>query len=257
MSAILSIETSTLTASVALVKDGRVVLAKESGANTHSETLLSLVDECLHAGELTLSELTTIAIGAGPGSFTGLRIGMATAKGLCFAADVSLTPVSSLAALAHDCIPHCDESSIIAAVLDARRKEIFVGFFAREGSKLVSIGAEHVLAPKDLTELLGAELTDEQRARLVLCGDGASKYAERLGALAPFISQAGQTPTATAVAMLAYDLPAVEVLAQAKPTYVRLPEAEIKFPNGNTGGTFSAKGTASAASEKPRRKPGK
>lgn len=254
MSAILAIETSTLTASVALVRDGQIVLAKESGANTHSETLLALVDECLQAGKLTLAELATIAVGAGPGSFTGLRIGMATVKGLCFATSVSLTPVSSLAALAHGCLPFCDESSIIAGVLDARRKEIFVGLFAREGSKLVSLGNEQVLAPADLTELLGRKLTDEQRSRLVLCGDGASKYAEVLQGLGRFVSEGPQTPTAAAVAMLAYDLPPVDALASAKPTYVRLPEAEIKFPNGNTGGTFSMQ---AAPNEKPTRKPGK
>ncbi len=240
MSAILAIETSTLTASVALVRDGHVVLAKESGVNTHSETLLALVDECLTAGNLALADLSTIAVGAGPGSFTGLRIGMATVKGLCFAAGVSLTPVSSLAATAFASIPHCDDNNIIAAVLDARRKEIFVGLFAREGGKLARLGEEHVLAPAHLTELLGKELTEEQRSRLVMCGDGASKYAKVLKDVAPFVAKAAQIPTATAVAMLAQNLPAADALASAKPTYVRLPEAELKFPDGNTGGTFSA-----------------
>lgn len=257
MSAILAVETSTLTASVALVHEGRIVLARESGVNTHSETLLTLVDECLVAGNLKLSDLDTIAVGAGPGSFTGLRIGMATVKGLCFAAGVSLTPVSSLAALAWDALPHCEDNSVIAAVLDARRKEIFVGFFARSGDELVSIGEEQVLAPAALKERLATELSDEQRSRLVVCGDGASKYSEVLGSLGLFLREAPQTPMASAVAFLAQDTKPVDVLAAAKPTYVRLPEAMIKFPDGNTGGTFSAEGTASRTSQKATRKPGK
>ena len=257
MSAILAVETSTLTASVALLCDGQVVLARESGDNTHSETLLALVDECLKAGALALGDLGTIAIGAGPGSFTGLRIGMATVKGLCFAADVSLTPVSSLAALAFDCRTLCETGSVIAAVLDARRKEIFVGLFVWDGSELRSISDERVMPPGDLDAFLRSELTDEQRATVVLCGDGASKYEAVVGSAGRHIADASQTPTATAVAFLAQHLAPVDVLASAKPTYVRLPEAEIKFPNGNTGGTFSLASKAPASKEKLARKPGK
>ncbi|MCP4445304.1 MAG: tRNA (adenosine(37)-N6)-threonylcarbamoyltransferase complex dimerization subunit type 1 TsaB [Myxococcales bacterium] len=257
MSAILAVETSTLIASVALVRDGTVVLARESGVNTHSETLLALIDECLGAGDLTLGELTTIAVGAGPGSFTGLRIGMATVKGLCFAVDTPLTPVSSLAALAYDAQPHCAADSVIASVLDARRKEIFVGLFARKGERLVSIAEEQVLAPNALPELLVRELSDSQRSRLVLVGDGAGKYAELLAGLGTLLGKAPQTPTASAVAFLAQDLPPVDVLASAKPTYVRLPEAELKFPDGNTGGTFSMQGRPSRTKAAAERKPGK
>ncbi len=254
MSAILAVETSTLTASVALVRDDQIILARESGANTHSETLLTLVDECLAAGKLSLAGLDTIAVGAGPGSFTGLRIGMATVKGLCFAADISLTPVSSLAALAWDALPHCQEGSVIAAVLDARRKEIFVGLFVASPQGLTKLCEEQVIAPADLEQLLRHELSDEQRSRLVLCGDGMKKYAEVLGDCGPFLDQASHTPTASAVAFLARNTEPVDVLASAKPTYVRLPEAEIKFPNGNTGGTFSMQG---AASQKSTGKPGR
>lgn len=253
MSAILAVETSTLTASVALVRDGQIVLAREGGVNTHSEMLLSLVDECLSAAELTLGELDTIAVGAGPGSFTGLRIGMATVKGLCFAADVSLTPVSSLAALAWDAMPHCAPDSIIAAVLDARRKEIFVGFFEVTSAGLSALGDEKVIPPGALEETMRAELDDERRSRVVLCGDGAIKYAEVVRSCGPILDASPQTPSASAVAFLAEGIAPVDVLAAAKPTYVRLPEAEIKFPDGNTGGTFSVQSNEAAASEKPRK----
>jgi len=250
MPSILAIDTSTLTASVALLRDNVIVLAKESSENAHSESVLAFIDECLQAGNLTLGELDTIAVGAGPGSFTGLRIGMATVKGLCFATGVSLTPVSSLAALAFECSAHCPDDAIIASILDARRKEVFVGLFAQEGDSLRSIGEEQVLAPADVEALLAERLTKAERKRVVLCGDGASKYEDIVAACGPRCGDATLTPTASAVAALARNLPALDALASAKPTYVRLPEAEIKFPNGNTGGTFSMPTKASASQPK-------
>ncbi len=240
MSTILAIETSTQKASVALVRDETLVLEKGSGVNAHSEVLLALVDECLKVGNITLKNLDTIAVGAGPGSFTGLRIGMATVKGLCFASGVSLTPVSSLAAVAFDCMGLCSENAIIASVLDARRKEIFLGLFAKDGAEMRSLNDEIVLAPATLAARLDEMLSGEQLGKLVLCGDGASKYAEVLQGIGTHLPKAQQTPRAEAVARLAQRLPPIDVLAAAKPTYVRLPEAELKFPDGNTGGTFSA-----------------
>ena len=236
MSAILAVESSTLTASVAILIDGEVALEKESGVNSHSEALLVLIDECLRETKLTLPQLHTIAIGAGPGSFTGLRIGMATVKGLCFASGVPLTLVSSLAALALDCREHVPEDALIVSVLDARRKEIFVGFHRQEAGKSRSVGPEQVIAPDDLAALVA----EHQGAPVFLCGDGACKYEEQLSTLGTIVAEARRTPSAGAVARLALDLPPSDLLGSAAPTYVRLPEAQIKFPNGNPGGTFSS-----------------
>ena len=245
MTTILAIETSTQKASVALVRDEALLCQKESGVNAHSEVLLALVDECLRAGDIALGDLDTIAVGAGPGSFTGLRIGMATVKGLCFASGVSLTPVSSLAALAFDCMGECDQDAIIASVLDARRKEIFLGLFAKDENGLRSLGEELVLPPAALSarlpEMLRNSDIDTVLREIVLCGDGANKYADVLQGIGTHLPKVQQTPRAEAVARLAQRLSPIDVLASAKPTYVRLPEAELKFPDGNTGGTFSAR----------------
>jgi tRNA threonylcarbamoyladenosine biosynthesis protein TsaB len=235
MPAILAVETSTLTASVAILLDGTITVERESGVNSHAELLLPLIDECLKAAGLQLADLETIAVGAGPGSFTGLRIGMATVKGLCLASGRPLTPVSSLAALAHD-FHAVAPNTLLVPVLDARRKEVYAGFFHRQDGILVPAGEEKVLAPEDLAELVagyGAE-------QVLICGNGATKYQELIGPIAKLDLAGPQIPSAAAVAKLAQHIPASLNIASAAPTYVRLPDAQIKFPDGNPGGTFSA-----------------
>ncbi len=238
MTAILAIESSTLTASVALLVDGKIVYDKESGVNSHSEILLSLVDEALRHANLKLGDLQTIAIGQGPGSFTGLRIGMATVKGLCFASEVSLTPVSSLAAVALDGFQHCPDDALLLSVLDARRGEIFVGAFTKASNGLDvvnAVGDEQVMKPADFAHYATSQCVSSP----ILCGSGAHKYLEEIGKSGEFLVDARTTPSASAIAKLAQHLPVSEELADAAPSYVRLSEAEIKFPDGNTGGTFS------------------
>src|SRR6185295_11599803 len=127
--------------------------------------------------------LDAIAIGAGPGSFTGLRIGMATAKGIAFAAGRPLWAVSSLAALADDArhalagdqrFGHADAA--ICAALDARRGELFAGWF-RRGAPL---GPERVIAPEDLAawlaDIVAANTADGAAPTVVLAGDAIDAY---------------------------------------------------------------------------------
>ncbi len=111
---ILAIDTSTLIASTAIVCGSNVLAQHESGVNTHSERLLSLIDACLQDAHKDLrTDIDAIALGAGPGSFTGLRIGMATAKGLCYAANKPLWLASSLAALALEALSETKERTIV------------------------------------------------------------------------------------------------------------------------------------------------
>lgn len=236
MPAILAVETSTLTASVAVLLDGVVAIERESGVNSHSELLLPLIDECLHASDLKLADLRTIAVGAGPGSFTGLRIGMATVKGLCFAANIPLTPVSSLAALALDCHDHNgNEGTLLVPVLDARRKEVYAGFYQYQEGVLAARGQEQVIPPGALAKLVA----EQSASTIVLCGDGAFKYQDEFRELGKLDLETRQTPSAAAIARLAQHLAPSDLLASAAPSYLRLPEAQIKFPDGNPGGTFS------------------
>lgn len=124
---ILGIDSSGMTASVALVASG-VVMAEFTVNNkrTHSETLLPMIDKLMNMAEVQPSELTAIAIAAGPGSFTGLRIGAATAKGLALALDVPIVPVPTLEGLAYNL---AGEKRLVVSVMDARRNEVYAGAY--------------------------------------------------------------------------------------------------------------------------------
>jgi len=262
---LLAIDTSTLMASVAVAEatadDGsaaslRVLAWRESDVDTHSDRLLPLIDAALGEAGVALAEVDEIAVGAGPGSFTGLRIGMATAKGLAFAAEKPLRAVSSLAALAMDvaCPPAGGASTSAAAaatrdtllvpVLDARRHEVFAGFYriAEEAPALQPVAPERVIPPAKLREVIESlAARADAPSRVVLFGDAVGAYGDELASSGRLEHDARTTPSAVSVARLtvfADDLP--DVLVSGAPVYIRPSEAEIKFPRGNPGGTFSS-----------------
>ncbi|MDR1801100.1 MAG: tRNA (adenosine(37)-N6)-threonylcarbamoyltransferase complex dimerization subunit type 1 TsaB [Lachnospiraceae bacterium] len=124
---ILAIESSALTASVALCDEFNI-LAQYSvyHKKTHSQTLLPMIDEIMRMSELTPSDLDAVAVTKGPGSFTGLRIGMASAKGLCLALDIPVIAVSTLEALAANLIGSREN---ISPIMDARRNQVYTGLY--------------------------------------------------------------------------------------------------------------------------------
>lgn len=139
---ILALDTSTEICSVAVWTDGAVVERVESG-NQHSERILAMVDELLVETGLVLTRFDAIAFGRGPGSFTGLRIGAGVAQGLAFGADIPVTPVSSLAALAQG----VDAPRVLAA-FDARMNQVYSAAYARNAADVVElIGGESVTPP--------------------------------------------------------------------------------------------------------------
>ena len=125
---ILNIETSTTNCSVSLSKEGETLVLKEDNNNkySHAERLHSYIDEVLIKAKIQLGDLDAIAISKGPGSYTGLRIGVSAAKGLCFAADKPLISVATLEALAHQIEI---EKGVIVSMLDARRMEVYSAIF--------------------------------------------------------------------------------------------------------------------------------
>lgn len=129
---ILGIDSSGMTASVALVADdGLMAEFTINNKRTHSETLLPMIDKLMNMAEVQPSELTAIAIAAGPGSFTGLRIGAATAKGLALALDVPIVPVPTLEGLAYNL---AGEKRLVVSVMDARRNEVYAGAYDVENN---------------------------------------------------------------------------------------------------------------------------
>ncbi|MBN3583770.1 tRNA (adenosine(37)-N6)-threonylcarbamoyltransferase complex dimerization subunit type 1 TsaB [Algoriphagus aestuarii] len=126
MAKILSIETSTPVCSVALHENGELVGVKEIELpGAHSERLIGLVDELLQESKIEGKHISAVAVSEGPGSYTGLRIGVSTAKGLCFAWGVPLIGVSTLAALARGAKNKMGAKSLVVSMLDARRMEVY------------------------------------------------------------------------------------------------------------------------------------
>lgn len=232
---VLGLDSATLTAGIAIVDDTRVLAeARHDQSGRTADLLVTLDATCKRAG-VAPTELDAIAVGAGPGSFTGLRIGMATAKGIAFAADRPLWAVSSLAALAMDGATHLANEQLfpyldglVVAVLDARRGEVFAGCY--EASSLALVGDERVLAPRELA----AWVTSHAGDRLVsYAGDAIDAFPEELAPLAATWHRT--TPSGTSVARLALAGARVDVLVSGGPTYIRPSEAEVMYPDGVPG----------------------
>ncbi|HEY5950782.1 MAG TPA: tRNA (adenosine(37)-N6)-threonylcarbamoyltransferase complex dimerization subunit type 1 TsaB [Kofleriaceae bacterium] len=219
---VLGIDSATTLASVAIL-EGNVVLAEaRSDTAGHRADLLVLIDSVTTAAGLGAHDLEGVAIGAGPGSFTGLRIGMATAKGIAFALHRPLWAVSSLAALAQPEL-ELDPSGFVVAVIDARRGEVYAGAYRVDGGAITLVGEERVMPPSELVKFApdGARFT----------GDAAAAYPD----LAQLPGTWSRTPTGVAVAKLAVAGARVDVLVRGAPTYIRPSEAEVKYPDGVPG----------------------
>jgi tRNA threonylcarbamoyladenosine biosynthesis protein TsaB len=225
---VLGIDTSTPRISVALVDSGTLLGEREVMVERNRTGLMPLVDELFTAVGLKPQALDAVAVGAGPGSFTGLRIGMATAKGIAFASAHPLWAVSSLAAIAHGELGR-DPAGVVVAVLDARKGEVYAGAYRREGDRSILVGDERVLAPGELAALGGAARRGDERVRFI--GDALAAFPE----LATLDGSWGVTPTGAGVAALALAGAHVDVLVGGAPTYIRPSEAEVRYPDGVPG----------------------
>lgn len=141
MSYILNIETATKNCSVALAKDGTILFCKEMAEEgySHAEKLHVFIEEVIQEAKLNFKNLSAIAVSQGPGSYTGLRIGVSAAKGLCFALDIPLIAVDTLQTLASQTT--ISEGYIIP-LIDARRMEVYSAVFDSKGTKAREVQAE-------------------------------------------------------------------------------------------------------------------
>jgi tRNA threonylcarbamoyladenosine biosynthesis protein TsaB len=214
---ILAVDTSTLQAGVALWQDGRALAERRRIVTTHSEALLSMIDEVFVEAGVAPSAIEAVACGAGPGSFTGLRIGLATAKGLCFALQKPLVMISSLAALA----ARAPDGRVCAA-LDAFKGEVYAAVFTVAAGVPTREGAERVLPPATLIALVGDAPVD------VVVGSGAAKYPELVGAARLLDEEAGPRPADVArLGAIRAARGEYDDLAAAAPAYIRPSEAEL------------------------------
>jgi tRNA threonylcarbamoyladenosine biosynthesis protein TsaB len=142
---ILHIETATKVCSVALSLDGNLVALKESASDAyiHGESLTLFIEEVFRIANLKIEHLSAVSISSGPGSYTGLRIGVSTAKGLCFALQIPLIQIPTLASLMQLCRNEVPRQNLLAA-LDARRMEVYSLMQAPDGTILKSLSADTV-----------------------------------------------------------------------------------------------------------------
>lgn len=198
----------------------------------HGARLPGALEELLVAEGLELPAVEGYAVGLGPGSFTGLRIGLATWKGLAYANQRPIAGASSLAAMALAAAPDAPEGAVLVPLLDAKKGEVYAGFYRAAGESVRAVEPEAALAPEALLDLL-ARLPGPALA----FGEGYAAFAGAFSGRLPRLSTPVETPTAAAVAALAgcrlagaaFDRQALFAL---EPHYVRKSEAEVKFPHG-------------------------
>ena len=222
-------DTATWRASVGLISDGAVV-AEQSLVTTgnHAASLLPLIDDVLRRAGCSVDSIDAIAVSNGPGSFTGLRIGLSVAKGIAYATGARLIPVPTLEALARTVVHY---EGAICSVLDARKGELYAASFESSGAALTRLTADALVTPESLLEVLPTPC--------VVLGDAVQRYGEffksRLGPRVTVLPFETYAPRGGVVARLGWEhLQAGETadLRDIEPCYVRPSEAEVNALRG-------------------------
>lgn len=222
---LLSIDSSAVTASAALT-DGDKVIKSEliNKGLTHSETLLPLIKEVM--GETKYKELDAIAITAGPGSFTGVRIGVATVKGLAFANNIPCIGVSTLEAIAYNFTN--EKNAIVCAVMDARRMQFYNAIFKIEDGKVIRLCEDRAIAIEELKEEL------KNYDKVILAGDGSELCYNNINLENVLLSdEEHRYQNGVGVSKSAQNKKAIDS-AMLMPVYLRLSQAEreLKLKKG-------------------------
>ncbi|WP_343210411.1 tRNA (adenosine(37)-N6)-threonylcarbamoyltransferase complex dimerization subunit type 1 TsaB [Anaerolentibacter hominis] len=223
---ILALDSSGLVASVALTEEDNLIAEYTVNyKKTHSQTLLPMINEIVKMVEQPLEEIDAIAVACGPGSFTGLRIGSATAKGLGLALKKPLISIPTVDALAYNLF---GVSDLICPLMDARRNQVYTGIYTFSGDQFQILEEERAVSLDEIAEDL-----NKLGRPVIFLGDGVPVYKEQLAEkvqvpyrFAP-AHQAKQR--AGAVGMLAweyYKAGRVESAAEHRPVYLRLSQAE-------------------------------
>ncbi|MDI6765719.1 MAG: tRNA (adenosine(37)-N6)-threonylcarbamoyltransferase complex dimerization subunit type 1 TsaB [Bacteroidota bacterium] len=170
---ILGIETATMVCAAAVIEDDNVLAERKLLLpQMHSEKLVDLIDDCLRTAQLDTNTIDGIAVSIGPGSFTGLRIGLSVAKGLSFTSGKPIIGVPTLHGLAHNAIQQklCQSGDIVIPMIDARRDEIYAAGYRVDNGNLDEISAASAIS-------LGACIdSSREHQRVLVVGDGAEKF---------------------------------------------------------------------------------
>lgn len=174
MSLILNIETATEVCSVCLSQGTEVLALREtSEAYQHAAQLTLLIESCLEEAQHRLSDLDAVAVSQGPGSYTALRVGTSTAKGICYALQKPLLAIDTLQALAYASREESDQEALYVPMIDARRMEVYTAVFDAEGQRVQATEARVI-------EATSYDAYWQQNQALVFAGNGAAKCREVL-----------------------------------------------------------------------------
>ncbi len=229
---ILGLDSSGLVASVAVVdstESGEELVAEYTVnyKKTHSQTLLPMLDEVARMIELDLQTVDAIAIAGGPGSFTGLRIGAATAKGLGLALKKPLVHVPTLAGLAYNL---WGVEGIICPIMDARRGQVYTGIYRFEDGKLKTLEDQMAISIEELADKL-----KKYQEKVIFLGDGVPVFRNKLEqelmtdckiAFAPANMNRQRGASVAALGVEYYKAGKVETAMEHQPDYLRVSQAE-------------------------------
>ena len=178
----LAIDTSAKTSSAALVRDGEIAGSfKVSCGLTHSETMLHMIDSLIKACSIDIGDIDVLSCCAGPGSFTGVRIGVSLIKGLAFADQRPCAGVSSLMSMAYG-FYGCGLKAIISPVIDARRETVYNALFSLDGGEIVRLTEDRVVTARELENEILREYAD---VPVFFPGDGAYLISDKIKAALP------------------------------------------------------------------------
>ena len=222
---ILALDSSGLVATVAILEDEQTIAEYTVNyKKTHSQTLLPMLDEIVKMTEFDISTIDAIAVAGGPGSFTGLRIGSATAKGLGLALDKPLIHIPTVDGMAYNMFGN---SGIICPIMDARRNQVYTGLY-RFGKEFEVVEEQMAIPVSELIEKLNA-----YGEKVTFLGDGVPVYAEQLKTgltveyvFAPAHMNRQSAAAVGALGMKYFEAGKVESARDHQPDYLRLSQAE-------------------------------
>ncbi len=228
---ILAIDTSTMLGGIAVMDES--LLIAESRLNvksTHSERLMTEIEHCLKQSGIKISDIDVFAVATGPGSFTGLRIGLSTVKGFSYATGKQIVSVPTLEALAWN-FPYSRYP--VCTMLDARKKEVYAALFKWEGENFTRLINETSAKPEEFARNALSVTHDE---RFILAGEGVALYRDKIieamGEKAIFASPEKTVPSPANVAVLGLKKAKAGEFSEPIsliPMYIRKSEAEVKW----------------------------
>lgn len=223
---ILALDSSELVATVAILEDDQTLAEYTVNyKKTHSQTLLPMLDEIVKMIEFDLSTIDAIAVAGGPGSFTGLRIGAATAKGLGLALKKPLIHVPTVDGLAYNLFGN---AGLICPIMDARRNQVYTGLYRFENGEFQVVEDQMAISLQELADKL-----NNYAEKVTFLGDGVPVYKEKLAELlqteycfAPAHLNRQRATAVGALGMKYFQEGKIETAAEHKPDYLRLSQAE-------------------------------